>query len=522
MKRIIYFLGVLVAYFTSSCSLNNLIEEEPKGFLNDQSIFNTEAGAQAALIGCYEGISTYYYFGVAYTQFLSLGSGAFWTSHAASLPLARQTSQPTDALVNNVWKEAYAAINAVNGLITNMPKSSIQESVKNQVLGEGYFLRGMLYFNNVRIWGDVPLRLEVANSKELHMARTPKAQVYEQIIKDLEEAKKLMPEPQAQIKGRPHKWAASALLAKVYLTMAGNDPGSPYWQKAHAEAIQVYNANVYSLVRPFKSIWDVTKQNSTESVFEIQYSMVGGSSNGLTQIHMPSNTIYTPNQASSPTSRIRAHKVTFDDFRNQYPGDPRINATFIYGDVPRRDGTILKVYPTNATSQGYPYIFKYADPAWVASVSISNFIYLRYADVLLLLAETENELRGPTGAYKYINEVLARARDANGNGVMDAGETSPANWADMSKEQFRDRIMLERRIELLGETHEFFDTRRRGKAYLKAYFEHHNAHPLFNEPNDFKFPVDDASVNRLLLMPLPSDEVNSNQLIDASAQNPGY
>ncbi len=189
MKKILYFSYVLLLFMVMSCTKIELIDEDPKGFLNDQTLFDTEAGAQAALVGCYSGISTYYYFGVAYTQFLSLGSGAFWTDHAASLPLARQTSQPTDALINNVWKEAYASINSVNALLANMPKSPIKESVKNQILGEGYFLRAVLYFNNVRIWGDVPLRIEVANSNNLNMARTPKAQVYEQIIADLEAAK---------------------------------------------------------------------------------------------------------------------------------------------------------------------------------------------------------------------------------------------------------------------------------------------------------------------------------------------
>lgn len=520
MKKILLYITVLTGCLVTSCS--KMIEEEPKGFLNDQSLFNTEAGAQAVLNGCYERIATYYYFGVGYTQFLSLGSGAFWTSHAASLPVAKMTAQATDALVNNTWKEAYSAINAVNGLIINLSESNIKASVKNQVLGEGYFIRALLYFNNVRIWGDVPLRLSISNSEEIDMARTPAADVYKQVIADLEEAKKLMPEPKDQIKGRPHKWAAYSLLAKVYMTMAGNDQNSPYWQKAYDEAIQVYNANVYKLVRPYKDLWDIKKPNSTESIFEVQYSMAGGSANGLTQIHMPSNTIYTPKQVTAPTSRIRAHKVTFDDFRNQYPGDPRINATFIYGNVPRNDGTTLAIYPSNMTSQGYPYIFKYADPNYTASVSNCNFIYLRYADVLLMLAEIENELHGPGNAYKYVNEVMDRARDANGNGRTDMGETVPANWSGMAQDEFRQRIMQERRFELLGETHEFYDLRRRGVTYLKAYLQHHNTHPLFNATNDFLYPTDDASVKRLLLMPIPSDEINSNRLITPSDQNQGY
>ena len=506
--------------FLLSC--NELIDEVPQGFINDKTIFDTEAGAQAALLGCYEGISTYYYFGVAYTQLLSLGSGAFWTNHTASLPIAQQTAQPSDALVNNVWRTSYTAINAANVVIENIQKSSIRDAVKNRVYGEALFIRAMLYFNNVRIWGAVPLRLTPASSSDLHFERTPVEKIYDQIIKDLEAAKINLPDPQNQVIGYPHKWAAYTLLAKVYLTMAGNDPNSPYWQKSIDEAIQVYNSGAYTLVRPFKDLWDVKKGNSKESIFEIQYSMAGGSSNGLTQIHMPSNTIYLPNQATAPTRRIRAHKVTFDDFRNQYPGDPRINATFLYGDIPTRDGGVLRVYPNNTTSEGYPYIFKYCDPAWVASVSNNNFIYLRYADVLLMLAEAENEVRGPGGAYKYINELMARARDANGNGLTDANEVSPSDWSGMTKEEFRQRIMLERRIELLGETHEFFDTRRRGTEYLKSYFEHHNSHPLFNASRDFLFPTDNSSLIRLLLFPLPSNEINANELIKPTDQNPGY
>src|SRR5690349_22924650 len=120
MKTTKYFFLAIMLWMVSACEIGGLIEEKPKGFINDLSLFETEAGAQAALVGCYEAISTYYYFGVAYTQLLSLGSGAFWTSHTASLPVARQTAQPTDALVNNVWRTTYSAINTVNGLISNL------------------------------------------------------------------------------------------------------------------------------------------------------------------------------------------------------------------------------------------------------------------------------------------------------------------------------------------------------------------------------------------------------------------
>ena len=522
MKQMKSYLLALSFIITAS-SCKKAITEEPKGFLNDKTLFNTAAGANAALIGVYERVSTYYYLGNQLPQMLSFASGAFWASTAGSQPVATMSAQPSDALVVRPWNESYTGINSVNGLIEGMKGSPLTGNTKNYVLGEGYFLRAVLYFNNVRIWGAVPLRLSLSNGQGIDMARTPVADVYAQIIKDLEQAKLLMPEPAAQIKGRPNKYAASALLAKVYLTMAGNDQASPYWQKALDEAIVVYNAQAYKLVRPFKDLWDVSKENSVESIFEVQYSSTGGSANGLTQSWMPVTSSYILG-VGSPLARVRLHKMTFDDHINTYPGDPRINASYIYDTYKSKTGTTQYVYPnpTATAANGYPYLLKYNDPSWVANGSNTNFIYLRYADVLLMLAEIENELRGPAGAYKYINEVMNRARDANGNNTIEATEISPADWIGMTQATFRSRIMLERRIELVGEVHEFYDTRRRGQDYLQAYFQQHNAHPKFVAANDYLFPVDAASVKKAMLMPIPSDEINYNRLIPPSQQNYGY
>src|SRR5579875_1004020 len=247
MKKIKYFL-LAFSIISIALSCKKAITEDPKGFLNDKTLFNTAAGANAGLIGVYERISTYYYFGNQLPQMLSVGSGAFWTSVTANQPLAKMAAQPTDALVVRPWTEMYSGINAVNGLIDGLLASPLGVSVKNPILGEGYFLRAVYYFNAVRIWGAVPLRLHPANDQDIDMARTPVDQVYSQVISDLQQAKALMAEPAAQVKGRPNKYAAYALLGKVYMTLAGNDNSSPYWQKAFDEEVQVYNAGVYKLV----------------------------------------------------------------------------------------------------------------------------------------------------------------------------------------------------------------------------------------------------------------------------------
>lgn len=96
MKKIQYFIfGICIISLSVSCK--KAIEEDPKGFLNSKSLFNTAAGANAGLIGVYERISTYYYMGNQLPQMLSVGSGAFWTSVAANQPLGKMAAQPTDA-----------------------------------------------------------------------------------------------------------------------------------------------------------------------------------------------------------------------------------------------------------------------------------------------------------------------------------------------------------------------------------------------------------------------------------------
>ncbi|RYZ30131.1 MAG: RagB/SusD family nutrient uptake outer membrane protein [Chitinophagaceae bacterium] len=522
MKKIkVLLLAASIISIGLSCKKG--IAEDPKGFLNDKTLFNTEFGAKAALMGVYERMSTYYYFGNQLPQCLSFASGAFWASVLLSQNEAKQAALPTDDMVRRPWLEMYSGISAVNGLIDGLLESPLTGKTRDNILGEAYFLRAIYYFNAVRIWGAVPLRLHLATDKDVDMARTPADQIYAQVISDLQQAKLLMPDPAGQVKGRPNKFAAFSLLAKVYLTMAGNDQASPNWQKAYDEAIQVYNSGAYKLVRPFKDLWDVNKENSVESIFEIQYTTAGGSSNGLTQSWMPTSSSYILG-AGSPLARVRVQKMTFDDHRNTYPGDPRINASYIHTTYNSKSGTPQQVYPspTATAANGYPYLLKYNDPNWVANGSNTNLIYLRYADVLLMLAEIENELRGPAGAYKYINEVMHRARDANGNGTIEVTETSPADWSGMTQATFRDRIMLERRIELVGEVHEFYDTRRRGESYLLKYYQQHNSHPLFNATNDFLFPTDAASVKKNLLLPIPAEEFNYNRLLTPADQNFGY
>jgi starch-binding outer membrane protein, SusD/RagB family len=221
----------------------------------------------------------------------------------------------------------------------------------------------------------------------------------------------------------------------------------------------------------------------------------------------------------------------YDGHSKQYPNDPRIDITYLDSTYKHRvTGANVNIYPVQKTGgNSFTYIKKYVDPDYSGTSSNTNIIYMRYAEVLLMLAEAENELRGPAGAYVYINELLGRARDANGNGKDDPTELSPANWTGMTKEVFTDRITSEYRYELLGELDEYFQVRRRGQAYFKALLTAHNTYPaVIANPTtgtarlDFIAPTDDATMNRIMLLPIPITEMSTNNLITQADQNPGY
>ena len=134
-----FLLALFIMGTVLSCT--KAITEDPKGFLNDKTLFDTEFGANAALVGVYERLSTYYYFGNQLPQCLSFFSGAFWASVLLSQNEAKQQALPTDDMVRRPWLEMYSGISAVNGLIDGLSGSPLTGKKRDNILGEAYFLR---------------------------------------------------------------------------------------------------------------------------------------------------------------------------------------------------------------------------------------------------------------------------------------------------------------------------------------------------------------------------------------------
>jgi len=516
MKKNTILLSLAVLSLVAFSCKKGFLEETPYTFISSQALYNTDADCEAAINGCYSNMADYGGFGAGYLTWMTVGSGGYYTTQGPNSDMNTLTFGASNLWLtnNSPWDAFYSAIKVANDIIVNVPLGNATDSVKTKIVGEAHLLRGMLYFNLVRMFGGVPLRTAPVTQDDINLPRSTKEQVYDLVIADLEKAKTMM--TTAPQRGRPSRYAASALLGKVYLTMAGNDQSSPNWLKAKNELLIVVNSMAYKLERSYTKLFDVTNENTVESIIEIQYTISGGPNGQFCNFFTPSQSTLTPLATNGPFGRNRVNKDIFDRHRTQYPTDPRVDANYVYGSYPRLTGGSQSVYPANTGGQGFPYIKKYIDPAYVATYSNKNFIYLRYADVLLMLAECENEINGPAAAYQYVNQVLARARDKNGDGTVIA--TTPADWTGMTQTVFRDRIMRERRYELIGECHLYHDVRRRGQQYLFDFLTEHNTHPTLNLAFDKIYPLN----ARLLLMPIPDKEINSNSMINPSDQNPGY
>lgn len=504
------------------------VEEHPK-FVGADVLFENTDNSMTALYGVYNGMAGYHYYGSTFLHVTNYASGMIngprqkdLDASIALLPV------PADNDINKTWGDMYKMIGRANDFITNMRAVEMEDKVEqNDQLGQALFLRAFTYFNLVRIWGEVPLVIETATSSNYNFPKSSVSKITDQIILDLEEAETLMrgdDEGAVQISGRPVKFAANMVLAHVYMYLAGNQTASEtnYWQMAYDEAIKAYGR--YTLVNDYRSLWNPLTCNLTsEAVFELQGNVEY--TFRLLQTHIPNNTV-----VANTWGRFRANLEVYTEHANAYGGtDPRFAASYITEWVDKK-GKTKKSYSTTNTGVNrgsnllaFPWTYKY----WAKGDEVNqttyntnrNFVVYRYAHLLLMLAEIENELNGPANAYQYINEVLARARLSS-----DVPSTEPADWAGMTQDQFRDAIMLEYQFELFIEGHDFFYNRRRGIEFFATnVIEKHNSFPDydFTKKYDKEFPAPGSTeANRVILLPIPNGEIIGNP--NVNDQNPGY
>lgn len=493
----------LLAIFVLSC--NNL-EETPMTDIVPQGFFKDEATVEAAVLGTYGYIAAEQYWGRKYTLTILL-QGDMADIGERGTPARRQqvndfNSDSNNGMITSIWPRSYQIISAANYAILGAESlPDADQTVLAQLTAEARFVRAFIYFNLVRMFGDVPYIGEAISdpASVRDISKTPKEQVYENIIADLKFAtENLAMVPADNSRSRPSLGSAHTMLADVYLTL-GDYP------KAYEHAKWVIDNESsldYALEPNFQNLFDATKQDATkEHIFSLDFlgSQTGpGSTNdditgaltGIRGADIQGWSVAVPAMPVYDTwdQRDYRKKVSLED-TTMIGGQPAPYTQ--YGTVKRPHIAKYFRYPGNANGEA-----RYSD---------HNYAVYRYAEVLLAAAEALNEVSGPTEeAIGYVNRVRERAR--NWNGTM---TDFPADvQSGISKDDFRELVLDERRLELAFEFKRWYDIQRRELG-----------NEVFKGPNSLE-PHENFDPTKHYLLAIPQDELDRNP--NLLPQNPGY
>ncbi len=448
---------IYVLFFTASLllSCSDKYLDVPSQTVNSENYFTQEQDFNKALIATYS---------LLYSSYLNVMLGEIASDNtlaggesAQDVPgiqeIDNMTHTPVNAQLRNIWQWMYAGIARCNYIMEF--KDNIDFTNKQGIIAQVRFLRAYYYFELVKWFGGVPLYIDkrLAFGQQNTIERASATQVYEQIEKDLIFAVDNLPMTQAD-KGRATKGAALALLGKAYLYQNKFDLAASTLQK-------VVDQGTYQLADDYARMFEQEGENNAESVFEIQYTdNTNEDGAGFDCLQC------SPGNIAIGFSGIRAYNgPTFDvGYSFNVPTKKLVDA-FENGDI-RKDVTILDIVTWSAANNAtYAKGFEhtgYYNRKYIARkgdrnipdqnlTNPNNYRAIRYADVLLMLAEAyaKSSTANESQAKVYLNVVRSRAKLAavnfSGNNLIEA-------------------IYKERRVELAGEGHRFFDLVRTGKA----------------------------------------------------------
>ena len=446
------FLSLFAAVLVVACG-DDFVEVDPINE-NSEDFFNTEEDYQEALVGAYDLLQATY-LNVMVGEIASdntLAGGESATDTPGIQEIDNMTHTPVNQQLRDIWGWMFAGVNRANYILEFQDK--IDFSGKDQIIAQARFLRAYYYFELIKWFGDVPLAVDqrLLFGDQFNVDRTPRAEVYAQIEQDLIFAAETLPATQAE-EGRITSGAARALLGKAYL----------YQDKftEAANALDQVVAGPYDLVDDYSTIFELEGENNIESVFEVQYTDKEGAGFGCLQC--------SEGNVAVGFNGIRNYSGPLFDsgFSFNVPVQEAYDA-FEPGDM-RRDIAILNIEEFAAANgatynEGFEhtgfynrkYIARKGD-ANLGDANLTNpnnYRSIRFADVLLMAAEAHNRKANPNDALarEYLNRVRRRAFGDTDHDIAASGAT------------LTDFILEERRLELVGEGHRFFDLVRTGRA----------------------------------------------------------
>tara|TARA_R110002020_G_scaffold1998_2_gene9181 strand:+ start:52663 stop:54072 length:1410 start_codon:yes stop_codon:yes gene_type:complete len=467
----IYKTIILVSLSIFLCfSCEGLLEENPESYIGSDQFFKTGEDALSAVYAIYSDLTANHsrnmYILNSYTT--DEGTG----EPGSTNELEDYVFDSTQGTVTEFWKDHYKVISNANVVIEGIVPIEMDETLKNNLLGEARFLRTLAYFRLVRFYGDVPLVLSPTKSIDnINVERAPVNSVYAQIVEDLDFAEaNLLPQERTEI-GRPSNGAATGLLAKVYLTMQN-------WEMAAQKSKQLIDSGSYGLMDDFSEVFTPDTQNNRENIFVLNFK------SGMPGDQQFELKYYLPRDLPGARGLSRYHPTT-EIYESYEANDSRKDWTFF----------------TSYTYEGETYTFaphwhKFMDYRTLGNTddNDTDVPILRYADILLMYAEALNEMGGPTSeAYAALNLVRRRAFKV---------EDSTYDLEALTEEGFREAVWNERKLEFAGEWQRWFDLKR----------------------TDRLLSIKSAMLGRQVperyqLLPIPQREMDANPNLK---QNPGY
>lgn len=523
-----YILGTGLALLTGSVmtSCENFLETTPKDFIAPENFYNNESETDQALAGAYKVLNTLYSDAFKAKMFATTDEVVY--ARLGGYALLEKIHNSSTPDINNCWNNLYKGVYYANSVLENIDKvKDISETKRNSLRSEALFLRAFYYYHIVVMWGDVPLRLEAISSPVgTACAKTSSLDVYKQIIEDLKYAVENL-YPYEEQKGAPVricKEGAIGFLARVYLSLAGEPlKKTEYYAEARNLLLPLVESQKIKLIPDYTQIWkniagDLYDHENKEILFDVEftaatmtYYIYGGWGANASPAAPASDNVaagYNLDWFKVCYKLWEAYQSDTDDVRYSwnicdYKIDGNGNRVLKPEYLPdgsnvieRNPGKFRRDYetvlPRDKNANGH------------------NFPILRYSDMLLMLAEAENEVNGPTEiAYDALDQVRSRA------GAFLFADKYP----NMTPDEFREVIKEERSRELCFEsTTRYYDLLRWGDlkdrfAELAIGYTSYGKTEIANRLyGSFK--------EHMLLLPIPMDEMQLNPLIKEN--NPGW
>ncbi|QIP15068.1 RagB/SusD family nutrient uptake outer membrane protein [Spirosoma aureum] len=473
------FLSLINIILLTGCE--HILIENPSSNISSVNFYKNEADALSGLYGAYSQL--YNIYNNSYIEYGELNADNLKGSYVNTGNIFDMFSISNESTAS-FWQNSFSGVNLANEVIYYTDRIKAPADKKAIIIAEARALRAIYYFNLVRAMGGVPIyKTPTLGFENINNPRSTQEEVYTLIVEDLKNAENVL--PRSSIAGRINSNIATALLARIYLFRSD-------FKNAFASAKRIIDSGKYKLFNDYTDAFKPDKKNGIEHIFQIQY-LSGEQNSGIPGAFGPRSPAGPYNGTFWAKTSVSGNYEPEQSFVNENPKSYRKSVTIAnsYLDI---NGT-GKVITMNEVYKGkFPYYISKFDDRASELQSGENFNVIRYADILLIAAESINEI-DPQNAdkYKWINQIRERAR----NGIKD----DLPDLANLSQDEFRTAVLSERRFELAFEGERAWDLKRRG-LFLKTM----RAQGAIIE-------------DYMLLFPIPNTQIILNPNL---IQNPGW